>query len=102
MTADDQIRSLVHRWAEAVHAGALDGVLADHGDDLVVYDVPPPHAGVRGLDAYRETWPPFFAWQRSGAVFEVAELEVTAGADVAFARALLRCGKPPEPTATEP
>lgn len=101
MTDSDQIRVLVHRWAEAVHTGDLDQVLADHGDDIVMYDVPPPHRGVRGLAAYGETWPPFFAWQRSGAVFEIDELVVTAGADVAFARALLRCGKPPEPSATE-
>lgn len=96
------IRDLVHRWASAVHTGDLAAVLADHGDDIVMYDVPPPHEGVRGLDAYAATWPPFFAWQASGAVFEVTELDVTAGADVAFARALLRCGKEPEPSATEP
>ena len=38
--------------------------------------------------------PPFFAWQRSGGSFEITELDVTAGADVAFAHALLRCGTP--------
>ena len=54
-------------------------------------DVPPPDDGVRGIDAYRETWPPFFEWQRSGASFEIIELTVTAGADVAFAHALLKC-----------
>jgi ketosteroid isomerase-like protein len=49
---------------------------------------------VRGLDAYRETWPGFFAWQASGAVFEIESLTVTAGPEVAFAFALLRCGTP--------
>ena len=89
---EDQIRSLIERWAEAVHAGDLDTVLADHADDIVMFDVPPPYDGVRGIDAYRETWPPFFEWQRRGATFEIVELEVTAGEDVAFAYALLRCG----------
>jgi ketosteroid isomerase-like protein len=51
---------------------------------------------VRGIDAYRESWPPFFEWQRSGACFEIDELEVTAGPEVAFAHALLRCGTPDE------
>ncbi len=93
MTEDErQIRSLIERWAGAVHAGDLDGVLTDHSTDIVMFDVPPPKEGVRGIDAYRETWPPFFEWQRRGAVFEIVELEVTAGEDVAFARALLRCG----------
>jgi ketosteroid isomerase-like protein len=44
----------------------------------------------------RSTWPPFFEWQRQGASFEIDELEVTAGNDVAFAHALLRCGSPAE------
>ena len=96
MTDTDQIRDLIHRWAEAVHAGDLDAVIADHADDIVMFDVPPPHSGVRGLAAYRATWPGFFEWQRSGASFEIVELAVTAGADVAFAHLLLRCGTPAE------
>ena len=93
MTDDEkQIRRLIERWATAVHEGDLATVLADHADDIVMFDVPPPQDGVRGLDAYRETWPPFFEWQRQGASFEITELAVTAGGDVAFAHALLRCG----------
>ena len=53
-----EIRSLIERWAKAVHAGDLEGVLADHARDIVMFDVPPPETGVRGIDAYRETWPP--------------------------------------------
>jgi uncharacterized protein (TIGR02246 family) len=88
----EQIRTLIEQWAAAVHAGDIDGVLADHSDDIVMFDVPPPYDGVRGIDAYRDTWPGFFDWQRRGATFEIVSLEVTAGADVAFAHALLRCG----------
>lgn len=89
---ESQIRALIHSWAEAVHKGDLDGVLADHAEDIVMFDVPPPDDGVRGIEAYRKTWQPFFDWQAQGALFEIVELEVTAGADVAFAHALLRCG----------
>ncbi|HWM18350.1 MAG TPA: SgcJ/EcaC family oxidoreductase [Ilumatobacteraceae bacterium] len=93
MTDDEtRIRTLIEQWAQAVHAGDLDGVLADHSADIVMFDVPPPYDGVRGIDAYRATWPPFFEWQRQGAVFEIVDLDVTAGDDVAFAHALLRCG----------
>jgi uncharacterized protein (TIGR02246 family) len=87
-----QIRALIERWAEAVHRGDLESVLADHEDDIVMFDVPPPNDGVRGMAAYRDTWPPFFAWQQQGAAFEIVSLEVTAGQDVAYAYALLRCG----------
>jgi uncharacterized protein (TIGR02246 family) len=96
--ADDQtqIKRLIERWAEAVHTGDMRGVLANHSDDIVMFDVPPPHEGVRGIDAYRDTWPPFFEWQAQGASFEITSLEVVAGEDVAFAHALLRCGTPQE------
>lgn len=87
-----QIRALIEDWAKAVHQGDLEGVLVDHADDIVMFDVPPPNDGVRGIDAYGETWPPFFEWQEQGASFEIVSLDVTAGQDVAFAYALLRCG----------
>jgi uncharacterized protein (TIGR02246 family) len=94
MTDEQQIRTLIERWAAAVHEGDMATVLADHDPGILMFDVPPPELGVRGIDAYRETWPGFFAWQASGAVFNIESLDVTAGADVAFASALLRCGTP--------
>jgi uncharacterized protein (TIGR02246 family) len=97
MTTDEaQICALIERWALAVHNGDMDAVAADHADDIVMFDVPPPDEGVRGIEAYRETWPPFFAWQSEGACFELISLNVTAGTDVAFAYGLLRCGTPEE------
>jgi uncharacterized protein (TIGR02246 family) len=85
------IRALIERWATAVQARDLDGVLADHSDDIQMFDVPPPNE-LRGIEAYRRSWPPFFEWLKQGAVFEIVSLDVNAGADVAFATALLRCG----------
>ena len=97
MSEDEkQIRNLITRWADAVHRGDLETVLADHAEDLVLYYVPPPHAGIRGLAAYRAVWPPFFAWQAQGARYDIDSLDVTAGHDVAYAHALLRCGTPQE------
>ena len=96
MTDRDEIRALIERWATAVHTGDLDTVLADHARDIVMFDVPPPYVGVRGIDEYRDTWPGFFRWQASGASFELESLEVEAGADTAFAFGLLRCGTPEE------
>src|SRR5215475_12771073 len=92
MSDEQQIRALIEAWAIAAHDGNLAAVLADHAPDIVMFDVPTPNQGVRGIDAYRDTWPPFFEWQASGAVFEIESLVVTAGAEVAFAYALLRCG----------
>jgi uncharacterized protein (TIGR02246 family) len=93
MTDDERrIRTLIEEWAAAIRRGDIDAVLADHADDIVMFDVPPPHEGVRGIDAYADTWPPFFEWLARGASFEIVSLDVTAGGDVAYAHALLRCG----------
>ncbi|ULE31475.1 YybH family protein [Mycobacterium sp. IDR2000157661] len=94
MSDEAAIRELIAKWTDAVHTGDLSAVLADHDPDIVMFDVPPPHRGNRGLEQYRQSWPPFFEWQRQGAVFEIEELQVTTGTDVAFAWTLLRCGKP--------
>lgn len=92
---ETEIRSLIERWAKAVHAADMEAVLADHTEDIVMFDVPPPNE-VRGKAAYRDTWPPFFAYQWQGALFEIVALDVTAGRDVAFAHALLKCGSQEE------
>jgi uncharacterized protein (TIGR02246 family) len=92
MDDEREIRDLIERWASAVHTGDIDAVLANHATDIVMFDVPPPYRGVRGLPAYRESWPGFFRWQAAGATFDIEELEITAGVDVAYAFALLRCG----------
>ena len=102
MSAEADIRALVTRWVDAVQDKDLDGVVAQHSDDIVMFDVPPPHQGVRGIVEYRDSWAPFFDWQRStDGIFELVELNVEAGADVAFAYALLRCG-PPADFETDP
>jgi uncharacterized protein (TIGR02246 family) len=95
MEADErEIRGLIERWAAAVQQGDMERVLENHADDIVMFDVPPPHDGLRGIDAYRQSWPPFFAWLARGAVFEIVSLEVIAGDEVAYAHGLLRCATP--------
>jgi uncharacterized protein (TIGR02246 family) len=90
------IRNLIEAWASAVRASDINGVIAHHTDDVLMFDVPPPVA-VRGIAAYRETWPPFFEALAEGeAAFDLVELHVTAGDRVAFATALLRCGSTEE------
>ena|SRR5918993_746715 len=91
MTEETEIRGLIERWASAVQSCDLNGVLRDHAEDIVMFDVPPPERGVRGLDAYRSTWPPFFEWLRQGGMFEVDSMTVTHGCDVGFAHLLVRC-----------
>lgn len=93
LNAEAEIRNLIENWARAVREQDLDGVLARHAEDIVMFDVPPP-VQLRGAKAYRESWPPFFDHQNGGsaAAFDIVSLDVTTGDEVAFATAILRCG----------
>jgi ketosteroid isomerase-like protein len=68
----------------------MDGILAHHAPDIVVFDVPPPVQS-QGIDAYRTSWEQFFPWFGNSGVFELSELHITAGGDVAFCHGLIRC-----------
>lgn len=92
MSAETDIRALITRWVDGITACDLEAVTAAHSADIVMFDVPPPYEGIRGIAAYRQSWPPFFEFIRSGATFELVELDVEAGENVAFAYGLLRCG----------
>jgi ketosteroid isomerase-like protein len=54
----------------------------------VMFDVPPPLQS-RGMDAYKKT---FFRYHTPSQAFDIEELAITAGEDVAFAVAIMRCG----------
>ncbi len=96
MSDEAAIREVITGWVEAIQAQDLEGVLVDHDPNIVMFDVPPPYNGVRGIDEYGKSWSPFFEWLRQGAQFQLLELDVVAGTDVAFAYGLLRCGTPAE------
>jgi ketosteroid isomerase-like protein len=89
-TAEAQVRELIENWAGAVRAQDLDGILKHHALDIVMFDVPPPVQS-KGIDAYRKTWDVFYRWFGDAGVFDLSELTITAGEDVAFAHGLIRC-----------
>jgi ketosteroid isomerase-like protein len=70
----------------------MDGILARHIKDLVMFDVPPPLQS-KGIEAYKKTWDLFFQYSPGGeGSFNLEELKITAGDTVAFCHALLRIG----------
>lgn len=93
--ANAEIRDLIENWATSVRNCDINGAVASHAEDMLMFDVPPP-IHIRGIDGYRQTWPPFFDWLKSDGTFEIVWLEVTAGEDVTYATALLRCGRTDE------
>jgi ketosteroid isomerase-like protein len=68
----------------------LDGILDKHSQDVLMFDVPPPLQS-KGIEAYKTTWDLFFSWFQDSGVFDIREMNITAGSDVAFATALMRC-----------
>jgi TetR/AcrR family transcriptional repressor of nem operon len=90
-TAESQIRALIETWADAVRRHDLTGILAHHEQDIVMFDLPPPLQS-RGIDEYKKTWDLFFRYHQPAQAFDIEELAITAGDDVAFAVAIMRCG----------
>src|SRR5512145_2215934 len=90
-TSDDgDVRAVIEAWAAAVRRKDFEGILSNHAENIVMFDVPPPLQS-KGLDAYRRTWDLFYSWSREPILFDIVEMTVTAGSDVAFVAAVMRC-----------
>jgi ketosteroid isomerase-like protein len=89
MNNESQIRLLIENWAAAVRNRDLDGILAHHSVDIVMYDVPPPFESI-GIEAYRNTWDIFFKYTKPG-IFDIRELNIIADEHIAFCYATMKC-----------
>ena len=86
-----RIKAVLENWADAVRRHDLPAILAHHERDMVMFDLPPP-LQCKGIEAYAQTWDLFFRYHKPGTAFDIQELAVTAGQDIAFAVAIMRCG----------
>ena len=85
-----QIRQRIDGWTKALHSKDLDGLMSHYAEDIVVFDVPPP-LRYDGAVTYRKNWADWFASFRGPNVgYEIRDLSITAGDDVAFCRSLNR------------
>jgi ketosteroid isomerase-like protein len=87
----DQIREIIEAWADGVRRHDFTDILANHARDIVMFDLPPP-LQLQGIEEYKKTWDLFFQFHRPSQAFDIEELTITAGSDVAFAVAIMRCG----------
>jgi uncharacterized protein (TIGR02246 family) len=90
-TGEEEVRKIIDNWAEAVRKRDMKGILAHHAEEIVMYDVPKPFESI-GIEAYRKTWDIFFDDTKPG-VFDIKELQVTAGDDIAFCYATMTCSE---------
>jgi ketosteroid isomerase-like protein len=90
-TDEVRIEALLESWAEAVRRHDVPAILAHHAPDMVMFDLPPP-LQCKGIEAYERTWDLLFRYHKPGTAFDIREITVTAGPDVAFAVAIMWCG----------
>ncbi len=85
-----QIRKLIEQWAHALRAKDLDGVMASFAPDAKTFDLAPPlQQDAAGRRQALGAWFPGF----SGPIgYEIGNLDMAVGGDVAFCCSLNRLG----------
>lgn len=82
MVDEAGIREHIGKIVEALHAKDLDGLGRLYAPDVVSFDVEPPLAHV-GIEAKLANWRKVFTFFES-VTYEVRDLALTVGGDVAF------------------
>lgn len=83
---ETQIRQMIESRAQAVNDGDVDTLVSLYDPDALLYEVLPPltHSGA----AVRESTESWFDGYKTKIGYDVRDLEVTVGGDVAFANHL--------------
>jgi uncharacterized protein (TIGR02246 family) len=88
---EDDVRRLIESWLKAVRAKDLDAIVSHYAPDIVAFDAI-AQLRFKGRDAYKEHWKACLAMCEGPMSFEIHELTITAGDDLAFGHYLSRCG----------
>lgn len=90
MATDDeaQIRALIENWAKALRAKDADAVMSVYAQEFLAFDLAPPLR--HRVDAYRKGLEEWFPTFRGPIGYEIRDLAVTVGNDVAFSHSLNR------------
>lgn len=94
---EPQIRAVIENWMKAIQDGNIKEILKNHTENILMFDVPMPLQS-RGLKEYQKTWELFFQYSSGGeGSFDLEDVDITAGEDVAFCTALIRLAKGSNP-----
>lgn len=89
--AKAEIERLLENWAEAARQGDLEAIMAAYAPDVRAFDAI-VQLQFKGAEAYRKHWQMCVEMCAGPMIFEIHELAIEAGGDVAFAHFLVRCG----------
>ena len=84
-----EIKRAIEGYVEALRAKDIDGVMSIYAPELVAFDLVPPLQYV-GADVYRNHWLEGWSLLQGPMGYEVADLDITVGDDVAFTRSFNR------------
>ncbi len=84
-----EIIRVLEGGVEAVRARDIDGVMSIYAPELVAFDIVPPLRYV-GVDAYRKPWEEVFSSFQGPIGYEIHDLSITVGDEVAFTHSLNR------------
>jgi ketosteroid isomerase-like protein len=85
------IRTQIDSWAKAFHAQDIDTIMSHYAPDILAFDAI-GQLQFKGIDAYRAHWTACMSMCAGPFVFEIHELGITAGDNLAFAHYVCRCG----------
>ena len=88
---ESQVHALLEAWATATRQNRKNDVLANHAANVLIYDVLPPMK-YEGAASYRRSWDEWQPETQGEGQFNLEEVAITAGTDVAFASCFIRCG----------
>src|SRR5690242_3209239 len=83
------IKRVIEGGVAAIRAKDLDGVMSMYAPELVSFDIVPPLQYV-GTDTYRKQWGEVFSTFPGPINYEIVDLSITVGGDVAFAHSFNR------------
>jgi uncharacterized protein (TIGR02246 family) len=86
-----QIRKLMDDWAKALRAKDINGVMSHYAPDILSFDAV-SKLQFKGAEAYKKHWEACLSMCPGSMVFEIQDLDITAGDDMAFCHCLNRCG----------
>ena len=84
-----EIKRVIEGYVEAFRARDLDRVMSIYAPEIVTFDVVPPLQFV-GADAMRKRWEEVFSSLPDPIGYEIADLSITVGKDMAFTHSFNR------------
>ena len=87
-TDEAQIRQLVDDWVKALRAKDIDRVMSYYAPEIVSFNLAPPLRARLRADAYRKGLEEWLSTFQDSIGYEMSELEIVAGGDLAFAHSI--------------